>query len=255
MDERTWYRENFETDVWLRIHRAYWRDNSEEEIAEKVERVLGLSEPSRILDVPCGIGRLSAALADRGHTVHGVDLSAAVLAEAHDHTAGRSDVSFERADMREVAPSGDFDAVVCWWGSFGYFDDEGNEAFLRAVRGALKPGGALLIEGFVTESLFPRFAKSGVFRFDDILVADERHFDMDRSTIESTWTIIEGDSAPTRMRMEVRLYAWLELRRLLERCGFPDTELLASTGDPFLPGTHFRTLVRGHSTPNFTPQK
>ena len=37
-----------------------------------------------------------------------------------------------------------FDGAFCVGNSFGYLDDEGNAAFLRAVRAALKPGGRFI---------------------------------------------------------------------------------------------------------------
>ena len=240
-----WYEENFETDVWLRIHQEFWRERSAPETAEKVARVMGLAPRSRILDVPCGIGRLAGALADRGHTVHGVDISEKVLADARAHLGGRPGVTLERGDMRELPRDGDFDAAICWWGSFGFFGDDGDEAFCRAVRGALRPGAPFLIEGFVTESLFPVYTPSAVMRFGDVVVADQRTFDMATSTIHSEWTIIDGDRPVQRMNVDVRLYPWLTLKALLERAGFSTVTLLdAATETPFTPSSrNARTLT------------
>lgn len=44
--------------------------------------LLGLKEGSRVLDAPCGYGRLSHPLADRGAIVLGVDQSEALLEHA-----------------------------------------------------------------------------------------------------------------------------------------------------------------------------
>lgn len=229
-----WFESNFETDAWLRIHRAFWRERSADEVAERIEGVMGLSPASTIVDVPCGIGELSAALADRGHRVHGIDRSANVLRAAEQHLGGRTDVTLDRRDMRELEAEGAFDAAVCWWGSFGYFGDEGDAAFVRAVRRALKPGAPFLIEGFVMESLLPIYAPTGVMRFDDIMVVDERRLNMDTSILESTWTILEGGQVTERLDVRVRLYPWLELRRMLEGAGFDEVTLLdAGTLEPF----------------------
>ncbi|MBO6933702.1 MAG: class I SAM-dependent methyltransferase [Deltaproteobacteria bacterium] len=239
-----WFESWFETDTWLRIHEAYWRDRAADEVAERLESVMALPTGSRILDVPCGIGRLSAALADRGHRVHGVDLSEMVLAAARSHAGDRT-VTFERGDMREVEGSSEFDGAICWWGSFGYFGDEGDEAFVRAVRRALKPGAPFLIEGFVMESLLPGFQASGVGRFDDVMFVEERHLDLETSTIESTWTVLENGAVSGRTDVRVRLYPWLTLRALLNRAGFEHTTLLdAGTLEPFVASSRMgRTLT------------
>ncbi len=53
--------------------------------AQTVETILGWLEeesPTSVLDAGCGVGSLSHPLALRGHTVHGVDISAAMVGEA-----------------------------------------------------------------------------------------------------------------------------------------------------------------------------
>lgn len=42
-------------------------------------------------------------------------------------------------------PSGPFDAVVCWFTSFGYFDDDDNRKVLDEFAQVLRPGGRLLM--------------------------------------------------------------------------------------------------------------
>ena len=55
--------------------------------------MLGLAAGSRLLDAPCGYGRLTRPLAERGARVLGVDQSAALLAEAE---RGRGDLPADR---------------------------------------------------------------------------------------------------------------------------------------------------------------
>jgi SAM-dependent methyltransferase len=54
-------------------------------------------------------------------------------------------VEYKLGDLRELPFDGPFDAVLCWFTSFGYFDDE-NYRVLRELRRVLRPGGRLLIE-------------------------------------------------------------------------------------------------------------
>ena len=104
-------------------------------------RALRPAPGARILDVPCGYGRHAAALAGRGFQVVGVDLSRAMIAEARRRFAGRPRLTFVRGDMRRITFDREFDAVVNLYTSFGYFTPAQNQAVLRRLARALRPGG------------------------------------------------------------------------------------------------------------------
>ena len=77
---------------------------------------------ARVLDVPCGTGRVASRLAVRGYDVTGVDFTERFLEEGRARGDG---VRYERVDMRELPFEEEFDAAICFWGSFGYFDEDG----------------------------------------------------------------------------------------------------------------------------------
>jgi SAM-dependent methyltransferase len=70
--------------------------------------------PRSVLDLATGTGFVALILAELGHRVTAIDLSAEMLAEARKAARGRrSDVRFELGDAVEPAmPAGSFDAVV-----------------------------------------------------------------------------------------------------------------------------------------------
>ncbi|MGH2641227.1 MAG: class I SAM-dependent methyltransferase, partial [Actinomycetota bacterium] len=98
-----------------------------------------LQPGSNVLDVPCGDGRISLELAARAHQVTGVDITARFLAEAQ-RNAGERGLSalFQQGDMRELTSDAEFDAVINFGGSFGYFDEEDNDRVVEGVRRALR---------------------------------------------------------------------------------------------------------------------
>ena len=68
--------------------------------------------------------------------------------------------------------------AFCFWGSFGYFDEDGNADFLKAISGVLKPGAKFLLDTHITETLLPKlFQERGWKRVGSALVLEERHYD------------------------------------------------------------------------------
>jgi chemotaxis protein methyltransferase CheR len=80
---------------------------------------------------------LTAAERERGFVACGSEH--AVRAEV----AAR--VTVARHDLRDAAPPGPFDLVLCRNAAFTYLDADAQRAVVRRVAGALRPGGALVV--------------------------------------------------------------------------------------------------------------
>lgn len=77
-----------------------------------VEDLLAFDQP-RVLDVGCGVGRVTSYLHDRGLDVAGIDLSAGMIAAAR---AAHPHLRFDVASMTDLpADAGSFAAVVLWY--------------------------------------------------------------------------------------------------------------------------------------------
>lgn len=104
---------------------------------------VGAAHPGRIVDLGCGPGQLTAALAQRWPTseILGVDSSAEMIASAQQHAVAT--VRFEMADLREWRPDRPVDVVVSnatlqWV--------PGHRALFPDLVDALTPGGWLAFQ-------------------------------------------------------------------------------------------------------------
>ncbi len=193
--------------------------------ARTIKRVLKLRKGRRVLDCLCGMGRISLQLAKLGLDVTGADLTASYIRRARRRAkAERLDIHFIRCDMRELPFEGEFDAVVNWFTSFGYFDAAGNLAAARAAFAALKPGGKFLIEMLNKSWLIPRFTPKGDDESNGVRIIRHSRWDARGRRVLNTWKMSRGKRVETH-RFSHCLYNGAEMRLLLRAAGFRDIEL------------------------------
>jgi len=124
------------------LHRAWKR---------RVVRMALVKAGDSALDVCCGTGDISFALAKAGARVDGVDFSAAMLGVARQRAAGRREFSetnpqFQQGDALSL-PFSDrtFDVVTV---GYGLRNLSSWETGLREMHRVAKPGARLLVLGF-----------------------------------------------------------------------------------------------------------
>ncbi len=133
--------------------------------------LLDLKGDERVLDVACGTGHASLALAARlqkGH-ITAVDLSPGMLGQARKKAAALNirNIGFVERDMQELGfPAGTFDIAVCAFGIFFVLDMETQLAHIASM---VRPGGRVMISSFqegyfqpLRDRLFARIAEYGV---------------------------------------------------------------------------------------------
>lgn len=192
-----------------------------ERTAGEVEQIVELLGPrDEVLDCPCGHGRISNALAERGYRVVGLDRSELFLERARADAKTRSvDVEYVQGDMRELPWRERFDGVVNWFTSFGYFDDETNRAIAQGFHDALRPGGRLVVESMNLIRVLKYFGGIHVLERDDDLMLDRVQLDVVESATHTERIIVRGGRV-RRTHFRVRMYTFVELRGLLEAIGF-----------------------------------
>jgi cyclopropane fatty-acyl-phospholipid synthase-like methyltransferase len=209
-----------------------------------VLRHLGTKPPARLLDVPCGAGRHSLALARLGFDVAGFDLSEEAIGRAAAAAAAESlPARFRRADMRAFAAEAAFDGAICLGNSLAYFGPEGMAAFLGRLAASVRPGGRLVLDSHCcAESLLPLPAEREI-AFEGGSYRSRLHYDVMTSVLKSEAMLVL-DGASHRLLYAHHVVTSGELVRRLAAKGFVAEALYADTQDaPYAPGAPRLLLV------------
>ncbi|MCB9780689.1 MAG: methyltransferase domain-containing protein [Alphaproteobacteria bacterium] len=266
--------ESFFSGAWLDVQRALHPPELSAQQAASLCELLDLQPGDRVLDAPCGNGRIALALARLGLQTVGVDRCRPLLEDARAAAqADGLDATFHELDLREVhrlartGPGGSFgggdidgfqgagwfQAALCIWGSFGYFGDGGLGAvgsdlqgggdldFARAVAQALPPGGFFLIDTPCIEQIMAQYQGRGWWDVGGVRVLEQRAWDPIEGVMHVEWTLIRGEddgAAEVELRQsEIRIYSVPELARLLTRAGFSEVDVVSDfDGRPWTPG-------------------
>lgn len=193
-----------------------------EEEADGIWKVLGLAAGVRVLDAPCGYGRISLALAKRGAVVVGVDQSEALLAEAERRRGdvGPDRLRYLRQDLRAPLAEGGFDVALNVFTSLGYGSDEDDVAILKTLAGAVRPGGLVFVETSHRDLLVTRGASEsrGVRLDDGTIIVETPRFDPVAGRMETAWHW-SGPNGSGSKPASLRVYCATEIAALVTRAG------------------------------------
>lgn len=179
--------------------------------------LLNLPAGSRILDVGCGTGRHSVALAARGYRMTGIDISEGMLAEASKaaHEAG-VEVEWVLADASQWEPSLLFDAAICLCeGGLGLADATEDPvshdlAILKRIYGALRPNATFItttLNGYaIIRQMTDEHVQAGAFDPATMMAA-----------YEDEWDLPEGKR---KMKIHERQFIPPEMVAMLRHVGF-----------------------------------
>jgi SAM-dependent methyltransferase len=231
---------------WEELYPFMFPPERFEAAAEQVVQALDLAPPPgrAVLDLCCGPGRHSVALARQGFVVTGVDRSSFLLAKARALAAEAAvRVEWAEQDMRAFHRPNSFDLILSMFTSFGYFSDPAEDvAVLRRCLSNLRPGGALVLDVLGKERLAQVFQPTVSVALPDGALLVQRHeIRADWTRIWNEWLIIREDRV-RRFAFEHSVYSGRELRDLLQSAGFKDVRLCGSLAGAEY-GPHAERLV------------
>ena len=215
-----WF-ENFFDDDYIHFHDVYLPS----ELATKfevafIEKVLDLRKSNLVLDLGCGLGRITMPLAKRGIKVIGVDISPILLAHARRHAEKNKNIKFIREDMRYLDFDQLFDKGFSAFSSFGYFKTRAEDNMvLESISRSLKPKGLFLFDLPNKDFILNNFQKSATFKKDGFIFTFKRFFERADSVVKTKLTI-SGKKRKIVKYMKIRLYNFNELSAVLFRFNF-----------------------------------
>ncbi|ODR09921.1 SAM-dependent methyltransferase [Mycolicibacillus koreensis] len=136
-----------------------------------------------VLDAGCGHAELALALAARGHTVVGIDLSptAITAATAAAEARGLTNATFEATDVSSLVGYDGRFTTIFDSGLLHALPDERREPYLQAMHRAAAPGARFYILAFGTGA-FDEHAGPGPTQFTEEQLRDEvsRHWQVEQ---------------------------------------------------------------------------
>ncbi|UXI67357.1 class I SAM-dependent methyltransferase [Tahibacter amnicola] len=122
---------------------------------QAIDRLTTLAGDRAVLEAGVGTGRFAIALAQRGLSVTGVDASAAMLAALH-QKPGAAGIQTVLGDFTTLQWPARFGLVTCLVDTLALLPDAARQAAaINRLAAALEPGGFLVVETMVIDSLAP----------------------------------------------------------------------------------------------------
>jgi 2-polyprenyl-3-methyl-5-hydroxy-6-metoxy-1,4-benzoquinol methylase len=217
-----WWKTFFDQD-YFRMWGQTLNEETSTKQAMELWSMFDLTPGCSVLDAPCGWGRLSRPLALLGATVLGVDQSETLLTFAR---RDRADLPAERLrylshDLRTPLGETGFDVAINIFTSFGYGTEEEDVAMFRTLRGAVRPGGRVLVETNHRDlmcAFMAHGAKASRRLPDGTLFVDEPDFDAITGVVHLNW-YWSGPSGSGEKHADWRCYTPTQIVDLLQRAG------------------------------------
>jgi SAM-dependent methyltransferase len=169
------------------------------------------------------VGQALPSAALLGATVLGVDQSETLLATAE---CQRAELPPERLrylkhDLRRPLPETGFDVACNIFTSFGYGTEEEDVTVFRTLRGAVRPGGRVIVETNHRDLMCAFIAHSSKLSkrmADGTLFVDESAFDAITAVVRLNW-YWSGPGGSGEKHAEWRCYTPTQIVGLLELAG------------------------------------
>ncbi len=226
-----------------------WASRRQTIVARHVNWIAGQLPrmPSRILDLGCGLGFYTQALAEKGHRCVGVDFSPASIEYAcRQSSNGPPAPEYHLSDIRGYANEQAFDCVIMTFGEFNVFTRQDANGILRNCAGMLRDGGLFVLEAHTFEAVRASGSApaswqrqpSGLFSDAPHLCLQENAWNASDASALSRYFIVDAASAEVRQYASfMQAYTAEEYETMLRETALPVQWILDAESWPS--GDHF----------------
>ena len=214
----------FDRDYSL-VHQSYL---TSEQADHDVAEILGLVSlrSGRVLDAPCGAGRIAHRLGLLGFDVDGIDLDPSALGVARRQGLGLSTgVRLMERDLRDLTGLGPYDLIISWFNSFGYFSSRENRALLGMFATLLNSSGTVVINTLDLDAVAAVVSRGPL---EELLVVGGRTITtsaMLQGNRLVTTRVGVGAGPKVTTTTSVELYSRQRWREMFEAIGLNDVSL------------------------------
>lgn len=217
-------------------YKQIWRSIIPDELTGKeVDFMIphfNLQAGSKVLDLMCGYGRHTLALAKKGIIVTAIDNLGNYIDEIQKAVDKEQlPVKAIKADVINYKISGDFDLAICMGNSLQFFNAAETTELLSNVAAHLKKGGHLLINSWsIAEIAIKNFKEKSWSQVDDLKFLTDSKFLFHPTRIETESTIIAPDST-TEVKTGIDfIFSVNEMEGMLNRAGLALKDIYSIPG-------------------------
>jgi 2-polyprenyl-3-methyl-5-hydroxy-6-metoxy-1,4-benzoquinol methylase len=212
------YFDGFYQEVWRAIIPAGLTDREVDFMLQH----FALNPGDKILDIMCGYGRHSIALARKGLHMTAIDNLGTYIKEVA--TTAKSEnlpLTAIRADVMSHDLDQEYKLALCMGNSLNFFNASDSLLLLKNIYNHLKPGGNLLINTWsLAEIAIKHFTAQSSHTFAGIEFVNKAQYLFHPTRIETDSTIIFNDGRKEEKKAIDYIFSVNEFEQMLNDTGF-----------------------------------
>ena len=192
----------------------------------------GLNPGSRVLDLMCGYGRHTLALARKGIHVTAIDNLKEYVNEVKEVIEKENlPANCTQIDVMDYDPVEVFDLVICLGNNLSFFDRADTQKLFSKIGSHTKQGGIFIANSWtLAEMVFKNFISKIWSKVHDFRYLVDNKFYFNPARIEIETTIIAANGTEEIKRAVDYVYSLNEMQTIFEESAFSLTEIWSIPG-------------------------